>query len=65
MRIIILLIVLGLFSCSSKEDEPIIVPLNFAEIPDLKNPEKISKSETKKQKEKDVARLKELLLQSD
>jgi len=65
MKIIILLIALGLFSCSSKEDESIIIPQNFAEVPDLKNPEKVSDSEIKKQKEKDVERLKELLLQSD
>lgn len=65
MRIIFLLIALGLFSCSSQKDEPIIVPPNFAQLPDPKNPEKPLDSELKQQQEKDVARLKELLLQSD
>jgi len=65
MRIVTLLLIFGLFSCSSKKDELIIIPPNFAELPDLKNPEKVLDSDLKKQKEQDVARLKELLLQSD
>lgn len=65
MRVLVLIIIFSLFSCSSKKDEPIIIPPNFAEVPDLKKPEKISDKDLKEQQEKDVARLKELLLQSD
>lgn len=51
-----------LCSCLSKKvDDPLIVPPNFAEMPDLKNPAK----ENVEQKDQNVARLKELLLQND
>ncbi|MBL6665206.1 MAG: hypothetical protein ISQ34_05115 [Rickettsiales bacterium] len=65
MRFVVLIIIVSLFSCSSKKDESIIIPPSFAEIPDIENPEKISDKKLKEQQEKDVARLKELLLQSD
>lgn len=49
------------FACSSKKDEdPLILPPNFAEMPDLENPEKPSVEK----KDEDVARLKDLLLKS-
>ncbi len=51
-----------LFSCSNDVDKnPLVVPPNFAEMPDPNNPEK----PTKQQQEANVARLKELLLKSD
>lgn len=59
-----LILVFLAISCSSKsEEDPLILPPNFAEMPDLKNPEKVVP--TKQQKEEDIARLKELLLKSD
>jgi hypothetical protein len=52
-------------SCSSnKSEDPLILPPNFAEIPDLTNPE-IPQEPTAKQKEENIAKLKELLLKSD
>ena len=61
-KIIALFLTLLLCSCfSSKVDDPLIVPPNFAEMPDLNNPEKPAKE----QQDESVARLKELLLQSD
>jgi hypothetical protein len=61
-KIYCLILVLLAISCSSKsEEDPLILPPNFAEMPDLKNPEQPSKQ----QKEEDIARLKELLLKSD
>ncbi|NBV05843.1 MAG: hypothetical protein EBS06_01225 [Proteobacteria bacterium] len=61
-KIITLSLALLLYSCfKSKVDDPLIVPPNFTEMPDLNNPEKPAKE----QQEESVARLKELLLQSD
>ncbi len=61
-KIFALILTFFLCSClSNKVDDPLIVPPNFAEMPDLKNPEK----ENPEQKDRNVARLKELLLQSD
>jgi hypothetical protein len=60
-NILILTVVFGIFSCSSKEDPPLIIPPNFAEMPDLKNPEK----PVVKSNEENIARLKELLLKSE
>lgn len=58
----LILVSVFLFSCSSDVDKnPLVVPPNFAEMPDPNNPEK----PTKKQQEANVARLKELLLKSD
>lgn len=49
-------------SCSSKKKEdPLLLPPNFAEMPDLSNPEQANPE----QKEENIARLKELLLKSE
>lgn len=64
-RNILLILIIFLVSCSSKKDEPIIIPPSFAKLPDPDKPEKISPKVLKKQQEKDIAKLKELLLQSD
>ncbi len=56
---------LFVFSCSSnKLEDPLILPPNFAEMPDLNNPESPEKPTTKQQEE-NVAKLKELLLKSE
>jgi len=60
-KILILAVFFALFSCSSKTEDPLIVPPNFADMPDLKNPEK----PIEKSSEENVARLKELLLKSE
>lgn len=53
------------FSCSAKNaDNPLIIPPNFAEMPDLNNPEKTEKPTTTQQEE-NVAKLRELLLKSE
>jgi hypothetical protein len=49
------------FSCAKKVEDPLIVPPNFAEMPDPKNPEKA----TADQKSESVERLKDLLLKSE
>ncbi len=50
------------FSCSSKDkDDPLILPPNFSEMPDLNNPEQPKPSDNAA----DVERLREMLLQSD
>jgi hypothetical protein len=55
-------LILFVFSCSSKKkDDPLIIPPNFAEMPDPNNPEKA----TAEQNSESVERLKELLLKSD
>lgn len=57
-----LALILLLCSCFAKKvDDPLIVPPNFAEMPDVNNPEK----PTVEEKDESVARLKELLLKSD
>ncbi len=61
MKIIILFLTLFLASCANKKDDPLIVPPNFSELPDEKNPEKPSET----QKDADIERLKELLLKSE
>lgn len=61
-KLLCLSFVFLVFSCSfNKKDDPLIVPPNFAEMPDLKNPEQ----PTAAQKDESVERLKELLLQSE
>ena len=61
-KIYYLLLILFLSYCSSKaKDDPLIVPPNFAEMPDLKNIEEI----TPEQRDENIIRLKELLLQSE
>jgi hypothetical protein len=61
LKISFLFLAFFVFSCSSTKDDPLIIPPNFAEMPDLNNPEKPSVEN----KEENVARLKELLLKSD
>jgi len=67
MKKIFLIFILSqiFISCSSKKDDPLIIPPNFAEVPDPKNPEKRAKSEIDEEQKKEIARLKELLLKSD
>ncbi|MDX2083485.1 MAG: hypothetical protein SFV53_05830 [Rickettsiales bacterium] len=61
-KIIILTLTLLLSSCfSSKPEDPLILPPNFDEMPDLNNPEK----PTPQQQNENVNQLKELLLKSD
>ena len=60
--IIIATTALIIASCAkNKIDDPLIVPPNFSEMPDLKNPEKT----TPKSSEKDMQELKELLLKNN
>lgn len=62
-KILSLIFIFAVFSCSSKPEDSLILPPHFAQMPDLKNPEaQPLESETK---EENVERLKELLLQSD
>jgi len=61
LKVSILFLAFFVFSCASKQDDPLIIPPNFAEMPDPNNPEK-TKVENK---EENVERLKELLLKSD
>jgi len=50
------------FSCAPAIDKnPLVIPPNFNDMPDIKNPEK----PTPEQKEENVERLKSLLLKSD
>jgi uncharacterized lipoprotein YajG len=54
-----------LFSCSKTKESPLILPPNFAEMPDLNNLEKNSSENIKEKQQQDVEKLKELLLKSD
>jgi hypothetical protein len=57
-----LILVFLAISCSSKTKEnPLILPPNFAEIPDLTKPQEPSKN----QNQENIAKLKELLLKND
>jgi len=61
-KIIFIFIICAISSCSSRHmDDSLIVPPNFADMPDATNPEKPSE----KQKEADIAKLKDLLLKSE
>ena len=61
-KIAFLILSIFLSSCSSgKESNPLVIPPNFAEMPNLNNPEKISPEE----QNASVERLKDLLLKSD
>ena len=61
-KVFCFLILFLAFSCASKKEvNPLVIPPNFAEMPDVNNPEK----PTAQQKEENVSRLKELLLKSD
>ena len=66
MKKAILLLLILVTSCSyfhfnTAPDDPLIVPPNFAEVPDPNNPEQINE----KQKDADIAKLKDLLLKSE
>lgn len=61
LKIFILVTIFAAFSCAKKKDDPLILPPNFAEMPDPNNPEKPVAQES----DEAVARLKDLLLQSD
>lgn len=66
MKKALIISVLFLLFCScaaKKEENPLIIPPNFAELPDPKVPE--SEDLNDASQEEDVARLKELLLKSD
>jgi hypothetical protein len=58
------LVILAVSCASKKSEDPLILPPNFAEMPDLTKPEKPA-NPTPEQQEENVARLKELLLKSD
>ncbi len=59
---ILFLTIFLLNSCANKTpDDPLIIPPNFAEVPDPANPEKINEQ----QKDADIAKLKDLLLKSE
>lgn len=61
-KFLTILLFVSLCSCASKKaDDPLIVPPNFSEMPDVNNPEKPSEE----QKGENVERLKELLLKSE
>ncbi|MES2960842.1 MAG: hypothetical protein V4694_00470 [Pseudomonadota bacterium] len=61
-KIFCLIAILLVSSCiNNAKDDPLIVPPNFAEVPDVNHPEQ----PTNEQKEESVAKLKELLLKSD
>lgn len=62
MKKLFLILTIFITACStSKKDDPLIVPPNFSEMPDLKNPEKPSE----KQKDIEIEKLKDLLLKSE
>jgi len=60
-KILILSLVLLAAACNKTKTDPMILPPNFAEMPDPNNPEKL----TPEQSEESVERLKELLLRSE
>ena len=61
-KLILIFAIFAIASCSSnRPDDPLIVPPNFAEMPDANEHEKPSE----KQKEADIAKLKDLLLKSE
>jgi hypothetical protein len=49
------------FACSHEDKNPLVIPPNFNDMPDVTKPEQPSSQ----QKEENVERLKELLLKSD
>jgi hypothetical protein len=52
-----------LISCSAKEEKnKLIIPPNFAEIPDLNNIEEVKNKESNNE---EIVKLKELLLEND
>lgn len=66
LKIVVIFYSLGfLFSCSKGKDDPLIIPPNFEEMPDLNNIDKSSQDNIQEKQEQNIERLKELLLQSD
>jgi predicted small lipoprotein YifL len=61
-KILFLTLALFVFSCSKGKDDPLILPPNFADAPDPNKPEE---QPSEKQREENVAKLKELLLKSE
>jgi len=63
MKKILLIIIFAItgFSCNKKPEDPLLLPPNFAEEPDLKNPENIKKTTN----QEDISKLKDLLLKSE
>ncbi len=59
--LLILFLSIAIFACDKKPDDSLIVPPNFNEEPDLKNPENIKKEVDKE----DLSKLKDLLLKSE
>lgn len=50
-----------LSTCKSKPDDPLVIPPNFTEVPDPNNLEQVAPQDH----EESVAKLKELLLESE
>lgn len=61
LKIFILIAAFAAISCTKTKDDPIILPPNFAEMPDPNKPEQPAAESN----EENVAKLKELLLKSD
>lgn len=57
--ILLLFITSFVFSCSKKTDDLLIIPPNFAEMPDESSNENV-----KEENEKDIEKLREILLKS-
>ena len=63
LKISVMVFLFSAFACSKKtNDDPLILPPNFAEKPD---PNQQEKPATTEQKQENIARLKELLLKND
>ena len=60
-KVLVLFLVIGVFACTKAKDDPLIIPPNFAEMPDPNNPEQ----PPAEQSQENVARLKELLIKSE
>ena len=58
--LICILFIIG-FSCDKKPEDPLILPPNFTEEPDLNNLENTKKNTNKE----DLSKLKDLLLKSE
>jgi hypothetical protein len=58
--LIFTILIIG-FSCNKKPEDPLILPPNFTEEPDLNNLEKNKKTTNKE----DISKLKDLLLKSE
>jgi len=65
LKIIIVLSLLFAISCSKSAEDPLILPPNFSEMPDLNNVEQKNEKDLEKQQEQEIKNLKELLLKSN